>query len=52
MSANQTKLAHQLILVTNAFLHPINKREEKTYAHHPFSQGVSKATRCWLTGCS
>ena len=49
MSADQSKLAHQLILVINAFLYPLDKREEKAYACHPISKAVSKTVIRWLT---
>ena len=49
MSADQAKLAHQLILVTNAFLYPVDKREEKTHAHYPIGKAVGEAVRGWLT---
>ena len=31
MNANQAKLAHHFILVTNAFLRPVDKCKEKTH---------------------
>ena len=52
MSADQTKLAHQLILVTNAFLRPVDEREEKTHAHYPIGRAVSEAVWERLIGCS
>ena len=45
MSADQVKLVYQLILVTNAFLRPVNKREKETHARHPIARAVSKAVR-------
>lgn len=42
MSVDQGKLVHQLIIVTNAFLRLINKREEKVYACHPIGTPMSE----------
>ena len=39
---------YQLILVTNAFLRLIDKREEKTHICYPIRRAVSKAIRQWL----
>ena len=49
MNADQAKLAHQLILVTNTFLHQVDKRKEKVYACHPIGKAVSEVVRRWLT---
>ena len=48
MSADQAKFAHQLILVTNPFLRPVDEREEKTHTRHPIGKAVNKAVRGWL----
>ena len=50
MNANQTKLAHELILVTIAFLRLVNKRKEKAYACHLIIRAVSEMVKRWLTG--
>ena len=48
MSTDQGKLAYQLILVTNAFLRPVNEYEEKGYTCHTIRRVVSKAVqKCW-----
>ena len=49
MSADQAKFAHQLILVTSAFLRLVDEREKKTHACHPLGKAVSKPVRRWLT---
>ena len=50
MSADQTKFAYQLILVTIAFLRPIDKREEKAHTYYFTGRAVSETVRGWLTG--
>ena len=52
MSANQAKLMHQLILVTNAFLCPVDKHKEKVHTCHPILRAVSEKVKRWLTGRS
>ena len=52
MSVNQTKLAHQLIIVINAFLGPLNERKEKAHAYYLISRAVSEAIKRWLNGRS
>ena len=52
MSADQVKLTHQLILVSNVFLHLVDEREEKVYTRHLIGRVVSEAVRGWLTECS
>ena len=49
MTGEQAKLAHQLIPFINTFLHPVDKREEKTHARHPISKIMSEAVKLWLT---
>ena len=45
MSANQAKLAHQLIVVTNIFLRPVDEHEEKAHTRHPIGRAVIEAVR-------
>ena len=45
MNADQVKLAHQLILVTNVFLFLIDKHKKKTYACHSTSRAISEAVK-------
>ena len=49
MSADQAKLVYQLILVTIAFLHPINERQEKTYTCYLIGRAVSEVVKGWPT---
>ena len=49
MSADQAKLAHQLILIINAFLRPVNEREKKAHTCHLIDRAVSEAIRGWLS---
>ena len=49
MSTNQAgKLAHQLILLTNAFLDLVIECEEKIHICHSIGQVASEAVRQWL----
>ena len=45
MYVNQTKLMHQLILITNTFLRLIDKYKKKTHACHPIGKGINKAVK-------
>ena len=45
MSADQAKFAHQLILVTSAFLHLMDDRKKKAHARHPIGRAISEAVR-------
>ena len=49
MSADQAKLAHQLIAVTNVFLRPVDHHEMKAHAYHPISRAVSEMVKGGLT---
>ena len=49
MSADQAKLAHELILVTSAFLRPVDKLDKKAYICHRIGKAMNEAVKRWLT---
>ena len=51
MSADQAKLAHLFILVTIAFLYPVDENEDKAHTCHPIGGAVNEGVR-GLTGRS
>ena len=45
MGADQAKLAHKLILVTNVFLRLVDEREEKTHTCYSIGKAINKAIK-------
>ena len=52
MNIDQAKFSHQYILITNVFVHLMNRRKKKVHIFYTIGKAVSEVVREWLTGRS